>query len=118
MNKLKSYEDLIVWQKGIDLATNTYLFTAKFPKHELFGLVSQMNRSGVSVPSNVAEGFGRKSREEFKRFLRISLGSLYEYKTQLHICHKLGYLPDYEYIKIQSLCLEIDKIINTILKKY
>ena len=118
MNKIKSHEDLIIWKKGIDLAGNTYKTTSTFPKNELFGLVSQMNRSGVSIPSNIAEGFGRKSIDEFKRFLRISLGSLYEYKTQLHICHKLGYVPENEHIILKDLCTEIDKMINTILKKY
>jgi four helix bundle protein len=118
MNKIKSHEDLIIWRKGIDLAAITYKLTSTFPKNELFGLVSQMNRSGISIPSNIAEGFGRKSIDEFKRFLRISLGSLYEYKTQLHICRKLGYLSENEYVIVKDLCIEIDKMINTILKKY
>ena len=117
MNKIKSHEDLIIWKKGIDLAVNTYKTTSTFPKNELFGLVSQMNRSGVSIPSNIAEGFGRKSRVDFKRFLRISLGSLNEVKTQLFLCSKLGYLSEEDQSKLYQLAEEISKMVHSILSR-
>ena len=118
MTSIKSYEDLIVWQKSVYLTELIYKTTSSFPKSELFGLVSQMNRSAVSIPSNIAEGFGRRSRDEFKRFLKISLGSLYELKTQVLISNRLGYSSQEEVDVIYELALSIDRIIHAILKKY
>ena len=118
MGTVKSYEDLIVWQKSVCLVEKIYAITSLFPKSELFGLTSQMNRSAVSIPSNIAEGFGRRSREEFKRFLRIALGSLYELKTQALISFRLGFITQQELDSVVDLSLSIDKIIHTILKKW
>jgi len=118
MSTLKSYEDLIVWQKSVCLVEEIYTLTSSFPKSELFGLTSQMNRSAVSVPSNIEEGFGRRSREEFKRYLKISLGSLYELKTQVLISNRLGFITHHQMKSLEDLFLSIDKIIHTILKKW
>ena len=91
-NSIKSYQDLIVWQKAIDLVVQVYATTRTFPKDELYGLNSQMRRAAVSVPSNIAEGHSRASTGEFKQFLGHARGSLAELETQLTIAAKLGYL--------------------------
>jgi len=101
----------------MDLARHCYLLTKSFPVDERFGLVSQINRSVVSVASNIAEGFGRKSPEEFRRFLKITLGSLYEFKTQIELSKDLGFLKAEEYVFMNELSDEIGKMINTILKR-
>src|ERR1022692_3424835 len=87
-----SYQDLIAWQKAMDLVTDVYRVTAAFPKEEVYGLTSQLRRAAVSVPSNIAEGQGRKGDGEFKHFLRLALGSLMEVETQIMIAERLGYL--------------------------
>ncbi len=87
-----SYQDLRVWQKAVDFVTEIYKTTAKFPKHELYGLRNQLERSAVSVPSNIAEGEGRASRRDFHHFLVTARGSLFEIETQLIIANNLGYI--------------------------
>jgi four helix bundle protein len=88
----QSYKDLIVWQKAISMVTEVYRLTATFPKEERYGLTSQVRRSAVSIPSNIAEGQGRLSRGEFRQFLGISKGSLHELDTQLIIARELAYI--------------------------
>ena len=116
MGKIQSFEDLEIWKMGIDLSVGIYKATNLFPKSEVFGLASQLNRSAVSVPSNIAEGFGRFSRIEFKRFLKISLGSLYELRTQLKICHEIGFIPFSEFEAMDTAAIRISKMILAILK--
>ena len=110
-----SYRDLIVWQKSMELAKETYLLTKIFPKEELYGLISQMRRCAVSVPSNIAEGKGRGSDKEFIRFLRISLGSLYELNTQLELSHNLNYTKNTD--TIFDLSFEIEKMLNALIAR-
>src|SRR6266481_2364790 len=88
--KVKSYRDLIAWQKAIDMVTSVYKATANFPKDELYGLTSQLRRAAVSVPSNIAEGQGRRTTGEFIHFLGMARGSLNEVQTQTHVALKLG----------------------------
>src|SRR3990172_4456566 len=97
MNRSTNYKDLIVWQKAIDLATWIYSHTAGFPKEEIYGIVSQMRRAAVSVPSNIAEGQSRQHKTEFIQFLSIVKGSLAELETQLIISAKLKYIGDREF---------------------
>ena len=87
----KSYRDLVAWQKAMDLVTAVYRLTASFPREEIYGLVSQMRRAAVSIPSNIAEGQGRHGRAEFRHFLRQANGSLMELETQASIAERLGY---------------------------
>jgi len=87
-----NHKDLIVWQKGIELVLLVYKITKSFPKEELYALADQMKRSSVSIPSNIAEGFGRHSDKDFIRFLNISRGSLFELQTQLEISYRLGFI--------------------------
>ena len=88
-----SFRDLRVWRDAMSLTTNIYMLTAKFPKHELYGLSQQIRRAAVSVPSNIAEGKGRYSDRDFVRFLLVARGSLLELETQIIIAQELGYWP-------------------------
>lgn len=90
--KIKSYQDLDVWQIGMDVAKTVYSLTAKFPLDERFGLVSQMRRAAVSIPANIAEGHARKSRAEFRQFVSIALGSVAELETQLILSKELNFI--------------------------
>ena len=89
---MKTHKDLIVWKKSIDFVTDIYKETNVFPKQEQYGLVSQLRRAAVSIPSNIAEGASRKSRKEFIQFLHIARASSSELETQLIISKKIGYL--------------------------
>lgn len=88
------YRDLIAWQKAMDLVTEIYEATRRFPDTERYGLVSQMRRAAVSIPSNIAEGFGRRNRPEFQRFVRNARGSACELETQVEISVRLEFLDD------------------------
>lgn len=110
-----SYRDLIVWQKSMQLVKEVYLLTQNFPKEELYGLVSQVRRCAISIPSNIAEGKGRNSDKDFIRFLQISLGSLYELQTQLELSIQLGYVKDID--NLLNLSIEIEKMLNTLITK-
>ncbi len=98
MGEIKSHKDLKVWQESMELVIQIYKISEGFPDHEIYGLSSQIRRAAVSIPSNIAEGAGRKSNKEFMRFLYISLGSLSEVETQLEISQRLGYINDNEII--------------------
>jgi four helix bundle protein len=108
----RNYRDLLVWQKGIDLVVEIYLLARKFPKEEVYGLKTQIQRAVVSIPSNIAEGQGRgASPAEFARFLRIAQGSLAEVDTQLEVAIRLSYLDIGDIEKARSLSLELRKMI-------
>ena len=87
---VKSYRDLVAWQRARELVKETYLLTAEFPVGERFGLVGQMDRAAVSIPSNIAEGYGRATTQDCLHFLRIARGSAYELETQLVLAEDLG----------------------------
>lgn len=91
---MNSFKDLDVWNHGIDFVEAIYRLTSSFPKEEQYGLVSQMRRASVSIPSNIAEGQGRRNPKEFIQFLYIAKGSLAEVETQLIICKRLKYIDD------------------------
>ena len=92
MSKILSYKDLVVWQKSMELVEAVYRLTRLLPEDERWGLVSQMRRAAVSIPSNIAEGYGRQATGEYHHHLSISRGSLLELETQVLLCEKLGYL--------------------------
>ena len=96
MEKIKSFKDLQVWRVSMDLVIEIYKITDKFPKSEVYGLTNQIRRSSISIPSNIAEGSGRKNTKEYIYFLYISKGSLSELETQLEISKRLGYLNETE----------------------
>ena len=92
--KHSGYRDLLAWQLGMDLVRLIYSLTISFPNHELYGLVSQLRRAAVSIPSNLAEGYRRTTHRDFNLFIGHSRGSLAELETQLEIAHDLGYMTD------------------------
>lgn len=112
---LKSYKELIVWQRSIELVREGYIVTSKFPKEELYGLVSQMRRAAVSIPSNIAEGQQRKGLKEYLQFLRISYGSSAELETQIIIAKDL--YPKIDFLKVESLLEEVQKMLNVLIQK-
>ena len=114
---MKSYRDLIVWQKSMKLVTQIYLITKRFPKEELYGLTPQIRRSCVSIPSNIAEGYGRNSTNDYVRFLQIASGSLYELQTQLEICLNLDYLSKQRFEEIYEQSREIERMLSSLIKK-
>ncbi len=91
---IRSYRDLEVWKRGVDLVELIYKLTQSFPSEEKFGLTSQLRRAAVSISSNIAEGWGRDSTKDYVRFVRIARSSLFEIETQLIIAHRLGYLSE------------------------
>lgn len=115
MSSIKSYKELIVWQKSMKLVTLIYDLTKTLPEDERFGLTSQMRRCSVSISSNIAEGWGRMSRKNYIQFLRISRGSLFELETQVLITKELNYINDS--VIIESLIIEISKMLNSLIKK-
>ena len=115
MDKLMLYRDLIVWQKAMELVKETYILVKNLPKEETYALSDQMRRAAVSIPSNIAEGNGRKTDTEYARFLNIARGSECELETQLYICTMLNYLTENETEKAFSLLAEIGKMLNKML---
>ncbi len=114
---MKSYRDLVVWQKSMQLVTQVYLITKKFPKEELYGLTPQIRRSCISIPSNIAEGYGRNSTNDYLRFLQIASGSLYELQTQLEICLNLDYLSKQRFEDIYEQSREIERMLCSLIRK-
>ena len=114
---VKSYKELIVWQKSMTVAQDVYALVKKLPKEELFALSDQIRRAAVSIPSNIAEGSVRGTDTDFARFLRISHGSLSELETQLILCTRIGYLKEEEIIQVMNTIDEIGKMINSLLTK-
>ncbi len=113
----RSFRELVVWQRSIELATAVYRLTRGFPKEEIYGLASQIRRSAVSVPSNIAEGQGRLSTGEFRQFLGFARGSNFELQTQLEIARALK-MGDSKLIdEAEGLSHEVGKMIHAILEK-
>jgi four helix bundle protein len=114
---MHKFKELTIWQKGIDLAVDVYKLTARFPKEEQFGLTSQIKRSAVSIPSNIAEGAGRNKEGEFVHFLGISNGSANELETQLIIANKLGFIENETLEKTTKRITEIQNMTFSLQKK-
>jgi four helix bundle protein len=113
---VKCYRDLIAWQKAMDLVTEVYDCTQTFPRTEVFGLISQMRRAVVSIPSNIAEGQARQSTGEFRQFLGHALGSMVEVETQILIGQRLGYVDSQRSNELLVRTTEIGKIVNGLLR--
>lgn len=107
MNK---YKELKIWQKSVELAVSVYQVTNNFPKEEAYGITSQIRRSAVSIPSNIAEGAGRNSKKDFNNFLGISNGSTCELDTQLIIAHRVGFIDGVVLESVQQRIDEIQKM--------
>ncbi|HBR18590.1 MAG: four helix bundle protein [Deltaproteobacteria bacterium RIFCSPLOWO2_12_FULL_43_16] len=115
--KVKSYRELLIWQKGIELVKEIYRLTKIFPKEEIYALCGQLRRSAVSVPSNIAEGQARQHTGEFKQFLFVALGSLAELDTQLVVANILGYLTSKELDKMSERIEELRKMTRGLISK-
>ncbi len=111
----QSYKDLVVWKKSMGLVMQVYRVSRKFPKEETYGLTSQMRRSAVSVPSNIAEGSGRRSSGEFRQFLIQARGSLLELETQLQIAENLDYLKTQQAEELTAMTGEVGRMLNGLL---
>lgn len=111
---IQSYRDLIAWQKSMDIVEAVYCETSHLPNEELYGLVSQLRRCAVSIPSNIAEGWGRHSKPDYIRFLRMSQGSLYELSTQAELSDRLGFKGDWK--RIMKSADEIRRILYGLIK--
>jgi four helix bundle protein len=109
LGQIRDYRDLIVWKEAMDIAELVYSLTRSFPREEAFGLTSQMRRSAVSIPSNIAEGFGRAQRKIFVQFLRIAQGSLKELETQALLSGRVGLLSAEQLAGLFSLCERLGK---------
>ena len=112
---MNSYKDLTVWQKSITFCTEIYKITKGFPNDERYGITSQIRRSAVSIPSNIAEGYRRAHRTEYIQFVRIAYGSGAELETQLIICNNVHYLNNAEYENLANMLEEIMKMLNKLI---
>ncbi|MFH1193308.1 MAG: four helix bundle protein [Candidatus Jorgensenbacteria bacterium] len=110
--KINSYRDLVVWQRAMELVVVIYELTDEFPHNEQYGLVSQMRRAAVSIPSNIAEGSRRSSKKDFKHFLLTAFGSGSELETQIEIVKRLSFGTNLNFEKIDSLLVEVMKMLN------
>jgi four helix bundle protein len=115
--KIESHRDLLVWQKSMDLVEAIYRVTLKLPSHEQYGLISQLRRAAVSIPSNIAEGYGRQSTGNYRQFLSVSRGSLLELETQIEICVRLGYLAQPDTMGIFTATTELSKMLTSLISK-
>ena len=114
---VNSHKDLFVWQRSMDLVESIYRLTASLPASEQFGLIAQMRRSAVSVPSNIAEGYGRQATGEYRHHLLICRGSLLELETQLLLCRRLNYVQKDEADAVLNEIAEISKMFGSLISK-
>jgi len=113
----RAHKELDVWKLSMELVVDIFQVVDMFPKKELFGLSMQMKRCAVSIPSNIAEGAGRKTKREFRNFLYIAQGSLNELDTQLEIARRLGYLKEDKYKELQEKVLRVGQMLSGLIKK-
>jgi len=118
MSGINSYKDLLIWQKGIDIAINLYELVEDFPKEEIYALTSQLKRASISISSNIAEGYGRNSTQSYIHFLCISRGSLLELETQLIIANRLKFIKNETlFSELMNQITEESKMINSFINK-
>jgi four helix bundle protein len=117
MSTIKSFRDLVVWQKSMKLVTEIYQATRSFPSDELYALTSQLRRCAISIPSNIAEGYGRRSTLDYKRFLQIAVGSIFELQTQIEIASNLKYLSSELFGNLSHSAKEIELMLLSLINK-
>lgn len=113
---IHSYKELTVWQRSIELTVAVYELTEFFPREEIYGIVSQMRRCSVSIPSNIAEGRFRGTKKDYVNFLRIAYGSGAELETQIEISKRLAKTKGLNYLKVDSLLQEVMKMLNVMIR--
>ena len=109
---MATYRDLLIWQKSMTLVTEIYSITKNFPREEVYGLTSQIRRSSISIPSNIAEGYGREGNKDYLKFLNIATASLFEMQTQLEIAFNLGFVNEIQFNKTYQNSREIERMIQ------
>ena len=117
MTEIKTFRDLLVWQKAMSFVTKIYGETSSFPPEELYSLTSQLRRCSISLPSNITEGYGRKSKQDYVRFLRVATGSLYKSQTQLEIALNLKYMSPEQFEKLNDMAREIERMLSSLINK-
>jgi four helix bundle protein len=115
MTKTQSYKDLIVYQKAYKLTLDKYRITKKFPPEELYGMISQMRRSAVSIPSNIAEGYRRGHRKEYVQFLHVAMGSCAELETQMSIAKDLCWISDEDFNGLYKSQDEVSRLLRKVI---
>jgi len=113
---VKNYKELEVWQKALDLTAEVYRLTRCFPDEERFGLTAQIRRAAVSIPANIAEGWGRGTTKEYIQFLLIARGSLMELETHAIIARRLGYLSEAQVVGLQASVNEVGRMLNGLIQ--
>jgi four helix bundle protein len=113
---IRSYRDLVAWQLGVELSLRIYRCTSSLPDDERFGLISQLRRAAVSVPSNIAEGYGRGSTSDYVRFLKVARGSLFELQTQVLIANRLGFLAGEAFEQLEEKSNELGRVLAGLIK--
>lgn len=114
---MSTFRDLFIWQKSMNLVTNVYLITNSFPKEEVYGITSQIRRSSISIPSNIAEGYGRNGTKDYLKFLNIAIASLFELQTQLEITYNLKYITKEQFDIINEESKELERMISSFIRK-
>ncbi len=114
---MRNFRQLRIWDLGIKIVTEVYVLVKRFPNEEKFGLTNQMTRASISVPSNIAEGCSRSSDKEYKRFLEIAIGSLFELETQIIIAQKINYIDMKNSTNLMETIQQEEKMINSLISK-
>lgn len=117
LDNTKTFRKLLVWQKSMTFVTAIYSETKSFPNEELYALTSQIKRSAISIPSNIAEGYGRQGQKDYLRYLNIALASLFELQTQLEIAYNLNYLIEDNFNKLYEDSREIERMLTSFINK-
>ncbi len=113
---IKTFRDLKIWQQSMEFVTKIYKATSSFPEEEKYGLTSQLRRSSVSIPSNISEGFGRNSQGDFKRFVNISMGSLFELQTQIEVAKNLEFISKEVFDQLYDHSREIERMMSSFIR--
>lgn len=114
---MKTFRDLLIWQKAMTMVTNCYAISSTFPKEEQFGLTSQIRRCSISIPCNISEGYGRGTNKDYHRFLTIPLGSLFEFQTQIEIAYNLKYISEEKFSELYEDSRELERMLSAFIHK-
>lgn len=114
---MSTFRDLLIWQKSMILVTDIYQLTNTFPKEEIYGLTSQIRRCAVSIPSNIAEGYGRDGNKDYLKFLNIATASLFEIQTQIEIAFNLKYITELQFNNIYEASRELERMMCSFIRK-
>ena len=117
VEKIRNFRDLDIWKKGIEIVKEVYLISGSFPQQERYGLISQMKRSSISIPSNIAEGFNRLHNKEYRQFLYVSLGSCAELETLIEISAELKYINEQKKTNLLEIINHESRMLSNLIKK-